>query len=81
MELEPNNANLQTSLKAAQSKLDLSPIASTIDTQSRDAGAAPGGGMDFASLLNNPALMNMAKNMMSNGGLESLMKNPSIAKM
>ena len=36
-------------------------------------GMSGGGGMpDLSSLLNNPALMQMANNMMANGGLENL---------
>lgn len=46
------------------------------------AGAAPAGGMpDLAGLLNNPAMMQMAQQLMQNGGLEGLMSNPSVANM
>jgi small glutamine-rich tetratricopeptide repeat-containing protein alpha len=39
------------------------------------AGLGGGGGMpDLASLMNNPMIMQMAQQMMANGGLESLMK-------
>ena len=41
-----------------------------------------GGGMpDIASLMNNPRMMEMAQQMMSNGGLEQLMQNPAIRNM
>lgn len=41
-------------------------------------GAGGGGGMpDIASMMQNPALMQMAQNMMANGGLESLCANVS----
>lgn len=45
-------------------------------------GGAGGGGMpDLASLMNNPMMMQMAQQMMSNGGMERLMQNPSVANM
>ena len=45
-------------------------------------GGAGGGGMpDLASLMNNPMMMQMAQQMMSNGGLERMMQNPNIANM
>ena len=45
------------------------------------AGGAGGGMPDLASLMSNPALMSMAQQMMSNGGLERMMQNPNIANM
>ncbi|KZT65585.1 hypothetical protein DAEQUDRAFT_519769 [Daedalea quercina L-15889] len=45
------------------------------------AGAGEGGGMDIASLMNNPMMMQMAQQMMGNGGLERLMQNPALANM
>ncbi|KZT44500.1 hypothetical protein SISSUDRAFT_23681 [Sistotremastrum suecicum HHB10207 ss-3] len=47
------------------------------------AGGAPGpGGMpDLASLMNNPMMSEMARNMMANGGLDRLLSNPSVANM
>ncbi|THH29733.1 hypothetical protein EUX98_g4451 [Antrodiella citrinella] len=44
-------------------------------------GAPPGGGPDLASLMNNPMMMQMAQQMMSNGGLERMMSNPALANM
>lgn len=40
-----------------------------------------GGAPDLASMMQNPALMNMAQQMMGNGGLENLMRNPAINNM
>lgn len=41
-----------------------------------------GGGMpDVASLMQNPMLMQMAQQMMANGGLERMMQNPTVANM
>jgi small glutamine-rich tetratricopeptide repeat-containing protein alpha len=45
------------------------------------AGAGAGGMPDLASLMNNPAMMQMAQQMMANGGLERLMSNPAVANM
>lgn len=48
----------------------------------RNMGMGGGGGMpDLAGMLNNPAMMQMAQQMMQNGGLDRLMSNPSVANM
>ncbi|KAG6814034.1 hypothetical protein H0H92_003884 [Tricholoma furcatifolium] len=47
----------------------------------RGMGGAGGGMPDMSTLLNNPQLMNMAQQMMANGGLASLMQNPGVANM
>jgi len=48
----------------------------------RNMGGAGAGGMpDIASLMNNPAMMTMAQQMMDNGGLNGLMQNPAVADM
>ena len=45
-------------------------------------GGSAGGGMpDLASMMNNPMMMQMAQQMMANGGLERLMQNPALANM
>jgi small glutamine-rich tetratricopeptide repeat-containing protein alpha len=45
-------------------------------------GAGGAGGMpDLASLMNNPMMMQMAQQMMANGGMERLMSNPNVANM
>ncbi|KIK26557.1 hypothetical protein PISMIDRAFT_261897 [Pisolithus microcarpus 441] len=45
-------------------------------------GAGPGGGMpDLASMMNNPMMMQMAQQLMANGGLEQMMSNPAVANM
>jgi small glutamine-rich tetratricopeptide repeat-containing protein alpha len=36
---------------------------------------------DLAGMMNNPALMQMAQQMMASGGLERLMSNPTVANM
>ena len=41
-----------------------------------------GGGMpDLASMMNNPMMMQMAQQLMANGGLERIMSNPAVANM
>ena len=48
-------------------------------------GGGPGGegegGGGLGGLLNNPMMMQMAQQMMANGGLERMMQNPSVANM
>ena len=44
-------------------------------------GAGAGGMPDLSSFLNNPAMMQMAQQMMQNGGMERLMQNPAVANM
>lgn len=91
MELDPENATLKSSLATAKSKANTSSVAATGERSvpSAPAGGIPGmpdlggaGGMpDLGSLLNNPALMNMAQQMMQSGALDNLMNNPNIARM
>lgn len=46
------------------------------------AGGAGAGGMpDLAGLMSNPMMMQMAQQMMQNGGMERLMQNPNVANM
>lgn len=45
------------------------------------AGEGADGAGGLGGLLNNPMMMQMAQQMMANGGLESLMQNPSVANM
>lgn len=53
--------------------------------RSLGAGGGPGGsgpgGFDLASMMQNPAIMNMAQQMMQSGGLENLMRNPAVNNM
>ena len=45
------------------------------------AGGGDGGAGGLGSLLNNPMMMQMAQQMMANGGMERLMQNPAVANM
>ncbi|KAF7310560.1 Hsc70 cochaperone [Mycena chlorophos] len=93
LKLEPNNQGLKSSLDNARSRIVAS---STSDSTSAPAagggglgdllsglgGGGGGGGMpDLASIMNNPQMMAMAQQMMANGGLENMMRNPAIANM
>jgi small glutamine-rich tetratricopeptide repeat-containing protein alpha len=51
------------------------------DTLRNLGGAGAGGMPDIAGMMNNPAMMQMAQQMMANGGLERLMSNPTVANM
>jgi small glutamine-rich tetratricopeptide repeat-containing protein alpha len=47
-----------------------------------EGGAGGGGGMpDLSSIMNNPMMMQMAQQMMANGGMDRLMNNPTVANM
>jgi len=89
LELDPNNASVKQSLELAKSKVSSSENTRASDAGSSSAGAGgmPGGmpnlnGLDFASLMNNPAVMKMAQEMMKNPeALNNLMSNPALANM
>jgi len=63
--------------------LDFSHIASMLGGGGGGTGGGGGGGgmPDIGSMLNNPALMGMAQQMMANGGIERLMQNPALANL
>jgi len=92
--LEPNNATMKSSLNTARNKArdnEVSPAARSAPTPG--AGGMPagfpdlsalggaGGMPDLAGLMNNPALMNMAQQMMQSGALNNLMSNPAMQQM
>ncbi|OUM64243.1 hypothetical protein PIROE2DRAFT_60766 [Piromyces sp. E2] len=89
LELDPNNASIKQSLELAKSKASEGSTRSSDAGSSSGAGAGAGAGgmpnlgnLDFASLMNNPAIMNMAQEMMKNPeALNNLMNNPAIANM
>ena len=88
---DPGNATIKASLATAEAKLEASKTisssgASAVDQEKAaspmdDAGLPNLGGMDLGSMLNNPALMNMASSMMSNPAFSSMLQNPQIAQM
>ncbi|KAG0046111.1 hypothetical protein BGZ83_008706 [Gryganskiella cystojenkinii] len=95
--LEPNNATMKSSLATARTKArdnEVAPSARGGAGAGAGAGGMPagfpdlsalgggaGGMPDLASLMNNPALMNMAQQMMQSGALNSLMSNPAMQQM
>ncbi|KAJ1651534.1 Small glutamine-rich tetratricopeptide repeat-containing protein 2 [Dispira simplex] len=79
LELDPTNANMKSAREVAQQRLADTEAASS--DQVADTGSSGPGGMDLNALLNNPGLMNMASQMMSNGGLANLMNNPAMRQM
>ncbi|KAJ2058885.1 Small glutamine-rich tetratricopeptide repeat-containing protein 2 [Coemansia sp. S146] len=89
LELDPTSQAMRSALETAQAKIEAASSTNTdrsapAPSTAASAPAAPGaggGGFDFASLMSNPALMNMAQSMMSNGGLERLMSNPAISQL
>jgi small glutamine-rich tetratricopeptide repeat-containing protein alpha len=56
-------------------------LAGMADMMRGMGGGGAGGMPDLASMMNNPMMMQMAQQMMANGGLERLMSNPSVANM
>lgn len=97
LEIDPNNAGLKSGLQNSEARIDTSPQVATRDagtgTGTGPGGAGGladllgsmgggGGGMpDIASLMQNPMLMQMAQQVMANGGLERMMQNPALANM
>lgn len=89
LELDPNNASIKQSLELAKSKVSSNESSSRANDAGSSSGAGAGAGglpnlgnLDFASLMNNPAIMNMAQEMMKNPeALNNLMNNPAIANM
>jgi len=89
--LDSCNTSIESGYKAALSKLSGTsssssgsssppPPSSSSSSSSSPMSSSPSG-MDFGSLLKDPNMVNMAKNLMSNGGFADLLKNPNIAQM
>ncbi|KAJ1850443.1 Small glutamine-rich tetratricopeptide repeat-containing protein 2 [Coemansia sp. RSA 1722] len=87
LEMDPENSVMRSSLESVKARLgssadsSRSAVPTSNSTGSSSNAGASAGGFDIGSLLNNPALMGMAQNMMANGGLDRLMSNPAIAQM
>ncbi|KAI3615513.1 hsc70 cochaperone [Moniliophthora roreri] len=60
---------------------DMASMADMLRGMGGGAGAGRGGMPDLSSILNNPQMMQMAQQMMANGGLAGLMQNPAVADM
>ncbi|TPX48886.1 hypothetical protein SeMB42_g02822 [Synchytrium endobioticum] len=95
LRLDPGNATLKQSLAASQSKLAELSTATSASRGASGGGGGGGlaglaglaglgggpGGIDLASLMNNPQLMQMASSMMSNPAFASMLQNPNIGQM
>ncbi|GJJ09537.1 hypothetical protein Clacol_003760 [Clathrus columnatus] len=60
---------------------DLSSLASMLGGGGGGGNGGGGGMPDIAGMLSNPAVRQMAQNLMANGGMERLMQNPALANM
>ncbi|KAF8506882.1 putative stress-induced protein STI1 [Russula emetica] len=83
-EAQPTDAARDMATPSAASAGGLGGLADTLrNLGGGGAGGAGGaGGMpDLAGMMNNPAMMQMAQQMMANGGLERVMSNPTVASM
>lgn len=69
LEMEPDNESYKNNLQVAEEKL----AQPSMNNMGLGGGALPG--MDFSSLLCNPAFMNMAHQMLSNPDLQDLVGN------
>jgi hypothetical protein len=79
LELDPSNPTLKSSIEAARGKLNSTSVERSTSPPSGGAGGGfPGGMPDLAGLLNNPAMMNMAQQMMQSGAFNDLMQNPEM---
>ncbi|KAF9350912.1 hypothetical protein BGX34_000915 [Mortierella sp. NVP85] len=95
LELEPENQTMKSSLATARTKARDNEVApSARGPGAGGAGLPPGfpdlaglggggaGGVpDFSALMSNPAVMNMAQQMMQSGALDSLLSNPAMQQM
>lgn len=88
LELDPENATLKSSLATAKAKANAGSVERSAEPSSAGGmpdlsalGGGAGGMPDLGALLNNPALMGMAQQMMQSGALDNLMSNPNIARM
>jgi len=73
MELDPANQSYKQNLEIAEQKLREMPPMSGMPGGMPGMGGLNLGGMDFSSLLSNPALMNMATNMLQNPQMQEMM--------
>eukprot|EP00794_Sanderia_malayensis_P003532 gene3532-4033_t len=75
LSLDPTNESYQTNLNLIKEKMNTEkkPAESQSQPQPQQAGGMPNlGGIDFGSLLSNPAVMNMAQNLMQNPQMQQM---------
>ncbi|XP_067936093.1 small glutamine-rich tetratricopeptide repeat-containing protein alpha-like [Watersipora subatra] len=76
IELDPNNENFKTNLEIAEEKFKASGNQGGFGAGLGSMfGGAPGGMPDIASIMNNPAMMQMASQMMQSPGMQQMMSN------
>ncbi|XP_015607455.1 small glutamine-rich tetratricopeptide repeat-containing protein alpha [Cephus cinctus] len=73
LELEPDNESYKINLQLAEEKLAQQGVSNMGLGASNTAPGLPG--MDLSSLLSNPALMNMARQMLSDPTMQNMMSN------
>ncbi|CAG8440293.1 3063_t:CDS:10 [Diversispora eburnea] len=73
LSLDPENQTMKSALAAAEQKT------SELQNENTSGGNSTDGGTP--SLLNNPALMGMARSMMQSGAFNDIMNNPNLASM
>jgi len=78
LELDPSNATLSSSIDAARAKLNSASLERSSSPPSSGFPGGAGGMPDLGSLLNNPAMMSMAQQMMQSGAFNDLMQNPEM---
>jgi len=77
-----DNAHIDSEGAGTGAGAGLGGMADMLRNMGVGAGGAGGGGMpDLASMMNNPMMMQMAQQLMANGGMESLMGNPAVQNM
>jgi tetratricopeptide (TPR) repeat protein len=78
LELDPNNATLKSSVETARGKINNSSVERSASPPSSGFPGGAGGMPDLAGLLNNPAMMSMAQQMMQSGAFNDIMQNPEM---
>lgn len=71
VQLDPDNESYLNNLKITEDKLR----ETNLGPQNAASGGAPGFGLDLSNLLGNPALMNMATQMMTDPSMQHVMRN------
>ena len=80
-EAQATDADEDMATPSAASAGGLGGLADTLRNLGGGGAGGAGGMPDLAGMMNNPAMMQMAQQMMANGGLERVMSNPTVANM
>jgi len=75
LELEPENDSYKKNLKIAEDKVREQEQSTRQQFGGQNAMPNPFGGMDLGAMLNNPAMINMASQLMSDPGIQNLMSS------